>query len=69
MNKARLDRRTPGIRSKIHGMMTPTSISTMKAKGNGVEFIMSDNTRVGLTITSGENLKLSVTDSDGKRIL
>jgi hypothetical protein len=45
------------------------SISTMKAKGRGVEFVMSDNTRVGLTITAGENLELSVTDSDGKRIL
>ncbi len=45
------------------------SISTMKAKGRGVEFVLSDNTRVGLTITSGENLELSVTDSDGKRIL
>jgi hypothetical protein len=45
------------------------SISTLKAKGGGVEFVMSDNTRVGLTITSADSLKLSVTDSDGKRIL
>lgn len=45
------------------------SISTLKAKGRGVEFVLSDNTRVGLTFTSGENLELSVTDSDGQRIL
>lgn len=44
-------------------------ISTVKAKGRGVEFVLNDNTRVGLTITSGENLELSVTDSDGQRIL
>ena len=44
-------------------------ISTMKAKGRGVQFVLDDNTRVGLTITSGEKLELSVTDSDGQRIL
>lgn len=44
-------------------------ISTLKAKGKGVEFVLGDNTRVGLTITSGENLELRVTDSDGQRIL
>lgn len=45
------------------------AISTMKAKGRGVEFVLDDNMRVGLTITTGENLELSVTDSDGQRIL
>jgi hypothetical protein len=45
------------------------SISTMKAKGKGVEFVLNDNTRVGLTLTSGENLELYVIDSDGQRIL
>ncbi len=55
--------------SAMSGLVEGRSISTMKAKGRGVEFVLSDNTRVGLTITSGENLELSVTDSDGQRIL
>ena len=55
--------------STMADLVEGKSISTMKAKGKGVEFVLSDNTRVGLTITAGENLELSVTDSDGKRIL
>lgn len=51
------------------GLVEGKNISTMKAKGRGVEFVLDDNTRVGLTISSGENLELSVTDSDGQRIL
>lgn len=54
--------------STMSALVEGKSISTMKAKGKGVEFVLSDNTRVGLTITSGD-LKLSVTDSDGQRIL
>jgi hypothetical protein len=44
-------------------------ISTMKAKGRGVEFVLDDNTRVSLDIAPEENLKLHVIDADGKRIL
>ena len=44
-------------------------ISTLKAEGRGVQFILDDNTRVGLDFSSEENLRLSVIDSDGKRIL
>jgi hypothetical protein len=53
----------------MSGLVAGKHISTLKAKGRGVEFVLNDNTRVGLTITSGENLELSVTDSDGQRIL
>lgn len=53
----------------MSGLVEGKNISTMKAKGRGVEFVLNDNTRVGLTITSGENLELSVIDSDGQRIL
>jgi hypothetical protein len=55
--------------SAMAALVDGKSISTMKAKGRGVEFVLNDNTRVGLTITAGENLELSVLDSDGKRIL
>lgn len=53
----------------MSGLVEGKHISTMKAKGRGVEFVLNDNTRVGLTITSGENLELSVISSDGQRIL
>lgn len=55
--------------SSMVSLVEGKSISTMKAKGRGVEFVLDDNTRVGLALTSGEDLELSVTDSDGQRIL
>lgn len=55
--------------SEMADLVEGKSISTMKAKGRGVEFVLNDNTRVRLTITSGENLELGVIDSDGQRIL
>lgn len=53
----------------MSALVSGKSISTLKAKDRGVEFVLNDNTRVGLTVTSGDYLELSVIDSDGQRIL
>jgi hypothetical protein len=44
-------------------------ISTIKAKGRGVQFILNDNTRVGLDYASDGSLELSVFDPEGQRLL
>jgi hypothetical protein len=50
-------------------MVAGKQILTLKAKGRGVQFVLDDNTRVGLDFSSGDNLELSVIDPDGKREL
>jgi hypothetical protein len=54
---------------KMSVLVEGKKISTLKAEGRGVQFVLDDNTRVGLDFASQENLKLSVIDPDGKRIL
>jgi len=55
---------------ELSNLVEGKQIATMKAKGRGVQFILDDNTRVGLDCTPGNaDLKLSVTDPEGKRIL
>jgi hypothetical protein len=55
---------------ELSNLVEGKQIATMKAKGKGVEFILNDNTRVGLDCAPGNSdLKLSVTDPEGKRIL
>jgi hypothetical protein len=55
---------------ELSNLVEGKQISTMKAKGTGVEFILDDNTRVGLNYDPRKPaLKLSVTDPEGKRIL
>ena len=44
-------------------------IANMKAKGKGVQFVLDDNTRVSLDLSSEGDLKLRVLDPDGQRIL
>jgi len=45
-------------------------ITTMKAKGRGVQFVLDDNTRVSLEYDpENPHLKLRVLDPEGKRIL
>jgi hypothetical protein len=44
-------------------------IVTLLRKGKGVQFVLEDNTRVGLDYASKEDLTLSIVDPDGTRIL
>jgi hypothetical protein len=55
--------------SQMSKLVEGKQILTVKAKGRGVQFVLDDNTRVGLDYASGENLELSVVDPDGERVL
>jgi hypothetical protein len=44
-------------------------IVTLLRNGKGVQFVLEDNTRVGLDYAPGEDLALSIIDPDGTRIL
>jgi hypothetical protein len=55
---------------ELSNLVEGKQITSMKAKGRGVQFILDDNTRVGLDCAAGSaDLKLSVIDPEGKRIL
>ena len=45
------------------------SIVNLQAKGRGVSFILEDNTRVTLDYAKEGNLKLSITDAVGNKVL
>jgi hypothetical protein len=44
-------------------------IVTLLRSGKGVQFVLEDNTRVGLDYVPGEDLTLSIIDPNGMRIL
>lgn len=55
---------------QLSNLVEGKQITTMKAKGRGVQFILDDNTRVSLEYDpENPNLKLIVIDPEGKRIL
>lgn len=55
---------------ELSNLVEGKQITSMKAKGRGVQFILDDNTRVCLDCAAGSaDLKLSVIDPEGKRIL
>jgi len=55
--------------SQMSALCQGKSIVTLVAKGKGVQFVLDDNTRVGLDYTSKGYLKLSVVNADGKKVL
>lgn len=44
-------------------------IITLNAKNKGVQFVLEDNTRITLSCRSGGKFQLSVTDSEGQKVL
>jgi hypothetical protein len=44
-------------------------ISTAKAQGRGFQFVLDDNTRVGLSYASNGRLELSILDPSGQRLM
>lgn len=55
---------------ELSNLVEGKQITTMKAKGRGVEFVLDDNTRVSLDYDpENPHLKLRVIDPEGKRIL
>lgn len=49
--------------------VTGKSIATMKPDGKGVQFILSDNTRVCVEYDKSGMMAVSLLDSDGQKVL
>jgi hypothetical protein len=55
---------------KIASLLTGKTIATLKSNGTGVELVLEDNTRLGITYhKEGEGISFSVTDSGGTKVL
>jgi len=54
---------------KMSEAVSGLPIVKAKAKGRGFEFILEDNTRVGLMYSTEQGIELFVYDSEGKRII
>jgi len=54
---------------KMSAFCQGKSIVTLVAEGKGVQFVLEDNTRVGLDITATGDLKLSVVNADGRKVI
>lgn len=55
---------------KIAALVTGKTIATLKSNGTGIQLVLDDNTRLGITYhKDGEGISFSVTDSDDKKVL
>lgn len=55
---------------KIKSRITGKTIATLKSNGTGIQLVLEDNTRLGITYSKdGEGITFSVIDSDGNKVL
>jgi len=55
--------------AKMAELVSGKPIVTAKAQGKGFEFVLDDNTRVGLAYSTEHGLELFVYDSEGTRVM
>ncbi len=55
---------------RIAALVAGKSIATLKSNGTGIQLVLEDNTRLGITYTrDGEGISFSVIDSSGTKVL
>ena len=55
---------------KIKSLIAGKTIATLKSNGTGIQLVLEDNTRLGITYSKdGEGINFSVTDPEGKKVL
>jgi hypothetical protein len=55
---------------KIADLLSGKTIATLKSNGTGIELVLEDNTRLGITYhKDGEGISFSVSDPDGTKVL
>ncbi len=55
---------------KITALVTGKTIATLKSNGTGIQLVLEDNTRLGVTYSKdGEGISFSVVDSGGIKVL
>jgi hypothetical protein len=55
---------------KIAALITGKTIATLKSDGTGIQLVLEDNTRLGVTYSKdGEGISFSVIDSGGTKVL
>jgi len=55
---------------KIAGLVTGKTIATLKSNGTGIQLVLEDNTRLGITYhKDGEGITFSVIDEGGTKVL
>jgi len=55
---------------KIKELLAGKTIATLKSNGTGIELVMEDNTRLGITYhKDGEGITFSVKDTGGTKVL
>jgi hypothetical protein len=65
------DKDTVQVRlEKIAALVSGKTIATLKSNGAGIQLVLEDNTRLGITYhKDGEGISFSVTDSGGTKVL
>ncbi|KKK69143.1 hypothetical protein LCGC14_2937010, partial [marine sediment metagenome] len=55
---------------KIAALVAGKSIATLKSNGTGIQLVLEDNTRLGITYSKdGAGIDFSVIDTDGTKVL
>ena len=55
---------------KIAALVTGKTIATLKSNGTGIQLVLEDNTRLGITYSKDDvGIDFSVIDTDGTKVL